>query len=169
MVILLSVIVRFKNVLGSMQCWRFKEEVYFKMWMFLFFRMIVHGYKSVYILFNIICYFLLTLLFCSNDAKQTSSLCMDVLLHNVFVLLCCVMDWVCLNCLIFDDWIGIVRATKYQKLRLISHSHWSPTMCVWLIQSYKLAAPSEDRWKLLLVCEGAQKEETTGNHNRDGK
>lgn len=34
------------------------------------------------------------------------------------------------NCLIFKDWIGIVRATKYQWLHLISHSHWSPTMCL---------------------------------------
>lgn len=50
--------------------------------------MIVYRYEILYTLFNIICFPPLAPLFRSYDARQVFSLYLDVLLHNVYVVLC---------------------------------------------------------------------------------
>lgn len=69
------------------------------------------------------------------------------------VTLTSVMDWVC--CLIFKD------GPELEEPQSINSCNWFliPTdhpQCVWLIQPYELAAPSQDRSQLLSTHEGAQ-------------
>ncbi len=136
-----------------------KEKRFILKCEYLFFRMIVYGYEILYTLFNIICFFP-SWPCCSVPIMQGRCF------HCIWMFYCTIFMWCRVD---FCNGLGVSRQAVWSsKIGLncwspqsINSSNWFfiPTdhpQCLWLIQPYELAAPSQDWSQLLSVRAGAQ-------------